>query len=111
MRAILLGLILILGPAAAWLPGTGIATLADGAEERWVAFDITPGNQIRFVATVNGEHAVAVLDTGVTASVVSPRFAARARLKVQARGTARAIGGAVPFGWAATRMIAFGALN
>lgn len=93
------------------MPGTGVATLSDDAEERWVAFDVTPGNQIRFTAQVNGERAVAVLDTGVTASVVSPRFAAQARLKVQPRGTARAIGGAIPFGWAATRTISFGALN
>lgn len=103
--------VLLFSAGAAPMPGTGIATLADDAEERWVAFYITPGNQIRFTGTVNGERAVAVLDTGVTASVVSPRFAAQARLKVQPRGTARAIGGAVPFGWAVTRSISFGALN
>ena len=111
MRAILLGLALIFGPAAALMPGTGIATLADDAEERWVPFDVTPGNQIRFTAYVNGVAAVAVLDTGVTASVVSPRFAALAGLKVQPRGMARAIGGRVPFGWATTRSLAFGALD
>lgn len=111
MRAFLLALALIFGPAAALMPGTGVATLADDAEGRWVAFDITPGNQIRFTAYVNGVAAVAVLDTGVTASVASPRFAALAKLKVQSRGMARAIGGQVPFGWATTRSIAFGALD
>lgn len=111
MRAFLLALAVIFGPAAALMPGTGVATLADDAEGRWVAFDITPGNQIRFTAYVNGVAAVAVLDTGVTASVASPRFAALAKLKVQSRGMARAIGGQVPFGWATTRSIAFGALD
>ncbi|MBY0284903.1 MAG: aspartyl protease family protein [Sphingomonas sp.] len=111
MRAFLLALALMFGPAAALMPGTGIATLADDAEARWVAFDVTPGNQIRFTAYVNGVAAVAVLDTGVTASVTSPRFAALAKLKVQSRGMARAIGGQVPFGWATTRSIAFGALD
>ncbi len=111
MRAFLLALALMFGPAAALMPGTGIATLADDAEARWVAFDVTPGNQIRFTAYVNGVAAVAVLDTGVTASVASPRFAALAKLKVQSRGMARAIGGQVPFGWATTRSIAFGALD
>lgn len=111
MRAILLALALIFGPAAALMPGTGIATLADDAEARWVPFDITPGNQIRFTAYVNGVAAVAVLDTGVTASVAAPRFAALAKLKVQSRGMARAIGGQVPFGWATTRSLAFGALD
>ncbi|MBX9860017.1 MAG: aspartyl protease family protein [Sphingomonas sp.] len=111
MRGLLLALALIFGPAAALMPGTGIATLADDAEARWVPFDVTPGNQIRFTAYVNGVAAVAVLDTGVTASVASPRFAALAKLKVQSRGMARAIGGQVPFGWATTRSIAFGALD
>lgn len=115
MRAVLrlpvLILALLFGTAAALLPGTGVATLADDAEERWVPFEVTPGNQIRFIAHVNGVAAVAVLDTGVTASVVSPRFAAQARLKVQPRGMASAIGGKVAFGWAATRSIAFGALD
>lgn len=111
MRAILLALALIFAPGAALMPGTGIATLADDAEARWVPFDITPGNQIRFTAQVNGVAASAVLDTGVTASVASPRFAALAKLKIQARGMARAIGGQVPFGWATTRSLAFGALD
>lgn len=115
MRAVLLSpvlaLVLLFSTAAALLPGTGIATLADDAEERWVPFDVTPGNQIRFTAQVNGTPAVAVLDTGVTVSVISPRFAAQAKLKVQPRGMASAIGGHVAFGWAATRSIAFGALD
>lgn len=111
MRAILLFLILLLASGAALMPGTGVATLADDAEGRWVPFDMTAGNQIRFTAQVNGVAAVAVLDTGVTASVVSPGFAARAGLKVQPRGMARAIGGDVPFGWATTRSLAFAALD
>ncbi len=115
MRAILLAPVLLFitlfGTAAALLPGTGTSTLADDAEERWVSFSVTAGNQIRFDAQINGVTAVAVLDTGVTATVASPAFAARAGLKVQPRGMAQAIGGKVAFGWAPTRSMAFGALD
>ncbi len=101
-------LLLLLG--AAPMPGTGVSVLASDADARWVPFDLTPGNQIRFVIAINGNPATAVLDTGVSASVMSRAYAAAARLKVQPRGSANAIGGNVSIGWTATRSIAFGGL-
>lgn len=95
---------------AATPPGTAAISLTSDSETRWVPFTLTPGNQIRFALSINGQPAVAVLDTGVTATVVSRRFATAARLKVSARGQASAIGGAVAIGWAPTRSIAFGGL-
>ena len=97
-------------PMPAPVPSTGVAMLAADAEERWVTFDLTPGNQIRFTALIDGAPATAVLDTGVSASVVSRRYAADAKLGVQPRGSADAIGGNVSIGWTATRSIAFGGL-
>ena len=89
----------------------GIATLAADAEQRWVPFDLTPGNQLRFSLTIDGRPATAILDTGVSYSVLSRRFADAAALKVSAGGNATAIGGVVPIGWAATRIVAFGGLT
>lgn len=97
--------------AAAPIPGTGVVVLATDADLRWVPFDLTPGNQIRFTAMIEGAPTTAVLDTGVSTSVVSRAYAERARLKVQPRGSADAIGGNVAIGWTATRNIAFGGLT
>lgn len=110
MRVLLLLLALLLGPAAA-LPGTATTALADDADAAWVPFELTAGNQIRFTATVNGAPLAAVLDTGVSASVLSRAVAMRAGLAVQPRGMASAIGGPVPLGWTATRRVAFGAFD
>jgi len=110
---ILLAAVLI-GPApirAAPPPSTALSTLAADNEARWVRFDLTPGNQIRFTMTINGLPAVAVLDTGVSASVISRRFAESARMRVQPRGTARAIGGAVPIGWTPVQTITLGGMT
>ncbi|OYY89958.1 MAG: hypothetical protein B7Y45_09545 [Sphingomonas sp. 28-66-16] len=109
MRLLLAFLALFL-VAALPLPGTSSSTLAPDTEARWVPFDLTPGNQIRFDLTIDGRPAVAILDTGVSASVVSRAFAANARLRVQPRGSATAIGGAVAIGWTTTHDIAFGGL-
>lgn len=92
-------------------PTTAISTLAGDSEARWVSFDLTPGNQIRFTMTINDLPVVAVLDTGVSASVISRQFAAKARMKVQPRGIARAIGGTVPIGWAPARSIIIGGMT
>lgn len=85
--------------------------LAADTEQRWVAFDLTPGNQMRFKLTIDGRPATAILDTGVSYSVLSRRFADAAALKVAAGGKATAIGGVVPIGWAATRTVTFGGLT
>lgn len=110
LKFAILPLMMILGMGAAPMPGTGVAVLSSDAEARWVPFDLTPGNQIRFVMAINGSPAIAILDTGVSTSVISRDFAASARLRVQPRGSANAIGGDVAIGWTATRSIAFGGL-
>lgn len=88
----------------------GSATLARDAETRWVPFELTPGNQLRFTMTVDGRPATAILDTGVSYSVLSRRFAERAALKVRPGGNATAIGGVVDIGWTPTATIAMGGL-
>ncbi|OYY70891.1 aspartyl protease family protein [Sphingomonas sp. 28-63-12] len=91
-------------------PSTAVSTLAADSEARWVPFDLTPGNQIRFTVAINGVAATAILDTGVSASVISRSFAATYRMRVQPRGNASAIGGNVAIGWTPTQNIAFGGM-
>ncbi|MBW4331320.1 aspartyl protease family protein [Stakelama sp. CBK3Z-3] len=85
--------------------------LTDDTDARWVDFTLTPGNQIRIAMRINGQSAYAVIDTGVSVSVVSTGFAHRAGLKIAATSNADAIGGAITIGWAATRDISLGGLN
>lgn len=106
--SILLAIALI---GAAPPPSTAVSTLASDSEVRWVPFDLTPGNQIRFTMIINDRPATAVLDTGVSASVISRSFATAARLKVQPRGMARAIGGAVTIGWTPVQNITLGGMT
>lgn len=105
--AILAAMLLVAGAPP---PSTAVSTLASDSEDRWVPFDLTPGNQVRFTVEINGQRAVAILDTGVSASVVSQRFARSMRMRVQPRGSASAIGGAVAIGWTPVRTIAFGGM-
>ncbi len=85
--------------------------LAPDAEARWVPFDLTPGNQIRFTLDVDGAAVTAILDTGVSFSVLSRAFVDARRLKVRSGGTASAIGGSVPIGWIDTKTIRMGGLT
>lgn len=105
--AILAAMLLVAGAPP---PSTALSTLAPDTENRWVPFDLTPGNQVRFAVQLNGQPAIAILDTGVSQSVVSRRFASGARMKAQPRGTARAIGGPVAIGWTPIQTIAFGGM-
>lgn len=104
----------LLAAAALALPAAqpvGTATLARDAEERWIPFDLTPGNQLRFTMSVDGRPATAILDTGVSYSVLSRRFADAAALKVRPGGSATAIGGLVDIGWAATSSVTLGGVT
>lgn len=113
MRLILpLLLLLMIGaPAPAAAPASGTIALDEDVEARWVPFDLTAGNQIRFSLEIDGHPASAILDTGVSHSVVSPAFARRAGLKVDMGGMARAIGGDVAYGWAASQSLRIGGLS
>lgn len=110
MRVLILGLLALLLPASA-LAQAPPSALTPDSEARWVGFDLTPGNQIRFELLLNGRRAIGVLDTGVTFTVASQGFAKAAGLKSATSGRAEAIGGAVPVGWAAIKTIAFGGLS
>ncbi len=88
---------------------SGMATLSPDTDTRWIPFDLTPGNQIRFTMTVDGRALTAILDTGVSFSVLSRAAADPA--KVQSGGTATAIGGSVAIGWLPTKTLALGGLT
>ena len=95
-------------PRAAWV---GRSTLAPDAEARWIPFDLTPGNQIRFTMAVDGRPVTAILDTGVSYSVLARRYATAHKLVVRADGRATVIGGSVDIGRVATQRIAIGAVT
>jgi predicted aspartyl protease len=99
--------------AAPTVAPTPTVTLLPDAEARWVEFDLTPGNQIRFDMQVDGRTASAILDTGVSLTVASRRFASLAELRSLSTSNARAqaIGGQVPLGWANTDRLAIGGLQ
>ncbi len=99
----------LLAIAAAPVPAP-VSTLVADTEARWVPFDLTPGNQIRFLMTVDGRPATAILDTGVSTSVLSRRFAAANGLAVGAGGRAATIGGTVDVGTVATASLAAGGM-
>jgi predicted aspartyl protease len=93
----------------------GVVTLAADSEAQWVSFDLTPGNQIRFTLTLDERPVTAILDTGVSYSVLAAKSAAADPARVTANGQATAIGGggngAVAVGWLATRRLAIGGLT
>lgn len=91
-------------------PKDGIA-LAPDSEARWIAFDLTPSNQIRFEAVLNGRPVRAVLDTGLTNTLATQDFAARARLAIGRSQRALAIGGGVEVAWAPGGTLVMGGLT
>lgn len=84
--------------------------LAPDSEARWVSFELTPGNQIRFRTMLNGRWVDALLDTGVTDSAVTTRFARAAGLKPLVAGRADAIGGSVALSWTGIDRVEVGGL-
>lgn len=88
-----------------------LPVLSADSEDRWVPFDLTPGNQIRFTMELDGRAVTAILDTGVSMSVLAQRYAETNRLAVAVEGRAQAIGGTVEVGKVATGRIAIGGLE
>ncbi len=88
----------------------GVYRLATDAEARWIPFDLTPGNQIRFTVQLDGRDVTAILDTGVSYSLLAKASPALDTAKLVAGGSATAIGGSVALGWMPTRTIALGGL-
>ena len=92
-------------------PAGGRFALAADAGSRWVAFDLTPGNQVRFEMLVDGRPATALLDTGVSFTILSKAFAGVDPARVRPGGNATAIGGALAVGWTPLRFLQIGALT
>lgn len=88
----------------------GVYHLAADAEVRWVPFDLTPGNQIRFTMQLDGRKVTAILDTGVSYTLLAKASPAVDAAKLVAGGSAAAIGGSVALGWMPTRSLALGGL-
>ena len=89
----------------------GTQTLSPDHEARWIPFEFTPGNQIRFVMALEGRPVSAILDTGVSYSVLARGYAQAQHLRVRGAAKADVIGGSVPVGWIATRTLAIGGLR
>jgi len=86
-------------------------TLAADAEVQWVPFTLTAANQIRFTAQVNGRPAVAILDTGVTTTTLSRRFADAAKLQRRVGPSALTISGPIASAWTQPYTLTFGAFR
>ena len=98
--------------AAADPPLAAVATMLSAqAESAWVPFDLTPGNQIRFTLTLDGHPLTAILDTGVSYSLLARASMPRDHAPVRPGGSATAIGGAVAIGWLPTRTLVIGGLT
>jgi len=89
----------------------GVSTLAPDAEGRWIPFQLTPGNQIRFTMTIDGQSVTAILDTGVSFTLLSQASALAAKANIRPGGQASAIGGAVAIGWMPTRTLSLDGLT
>lgn len=92
-------------------PAAATATLAPDAEARWVPFELTPNNHVLFHLTLNGRPATAILDTGMTDTMLSERFAESAGIKPSRRQRGTAIGGQVAIGWTAGPTFVIGGLT
>jgi hypothetical protein len=117
MRALAWLLSTLLLTAAAPLPprapgaAPAVERLAADSAERWVPFTLTRGNQIRFAMTLDGRPVSAILDTGLSFSVLSRDYVRKMGLAVSQSGEATVIGGAIPIGWVATDRLALGGLS
>lgn len=92
------------------VPQAGSVLAAD-AEARWIPFEVTAGNQIRFAAVANGTPVEAILDTGVSRTIVTPDFAREAGIVTTGTEVGAAIGGDVNVGRATLGSLAFGGVT
>ena len=120
MRALIVFPLLLGGAAVparepAFIPlaqrDAGTVRLSSDTEARWVSFDLTPGNQIRFAMTVDGRPVTAILDTGVSYSVLGRGSAAVDASGLRPGGNATAIGGSVAIEWMPTATVSIGGLT
>ena len=111
LAALLLVLIAAAPPPIAPGAAQPVKTLLPDSAARWVPFTLTPGNQVRFIARLDGKPVAAILDTGLSYSVLSRDYVSKAKIAVTQRGSATVVGGVVPIGWAATRTLSLGGLT
>ena len=113
MPAILLPLLLAAAATSlATAPSRApVDTLAPDAESHWVPFDLTAGNQIRFTMTLGGRRVTAILDTGVSMSVLSRAYATANDLRVTEEGRADVIGGTLTVGKTPITTLTLGGLT
>lgn len=101
----------LLAPALALTSPAPTTVLSRDAETRWIAFTLTPYNQIRFGLELNGKVVDAILDTGLSDTIVTSGFAQRNRLEPTRQAQAVAIGGNVPIAWADSPPLRIGGLT
>ena len=101
----------LLVPAVALAEVQAGTTLASDTEARWIDFELTVYNQIRFPVELNGHAGWAILDSGLSDTIVTSRFARTAGLVPARRQRALAIGGGVEVAWADAASIRFGGLT
>lgn len=86
--------------------------LAPDAEAHWVSFTAGAGNQIRFTALLNGNPVRAILDTGISNTLLSRAAAAKLGITAPRRSVqANAIGGTLAMGWARATSLQLGAFS
>lgn len=107
---LLAALIGLAAPAERVDAAPAVMHLSADSEARWVSFELTQGNQIRFRTQLNGRWVDALLDTGVTDTAVTTRFARAAGLKPLVAGSADAIGGRVTLSWTGIDRVEVGGL-
>jgi hypothetical protein len=88
-----------------------VFTLASDTEARWVPFELTPRDQIRFTLELDGRPVTAMLDTAVSVTTISRAYAHRMKLRARGERSAAAIGGAVEIEWADAASITLGGLR
>lgn len=110
MRALACVLLLAAAPTGPTTPADPTIRLMPDAERHWVPFELTAGNQIRFTMTVDGRALTAILDTGVSDSVLSRRFAGIDPARLRSGAAATAIGGSVATQRLPVRTLALGGL-
>ena len=105
----LLALLLAIGSTSdAAPPVEPPAAPAPAADEApWVDFTLTPAGQVRFLAEVDGRTVSAILDTGVSHSVLSRASAAYDPRRARDGGRALGVGGGVAIGWMRAERVAF----
>ncbi|MDV3459323.1 aspartyl protease family protein [Sphingomonas sp. HF-S4] len=101
----------LLAPVVALTQVVPGATLAPDTEARWIDFQRTAYNQLRFPIELDGHAAWAILDTGLSDTIVTSSFAEKAGLTAARRQRAIAIGGGVEVGWAQAKSIRLGGLT